>query len=127
MEADPVTPPRADVVRLLPSHVSSENPMHLVQILLPTADNDGLPFLTERFETLRSELTDRFGGVTVFAQGPAEGFWKGDDGTDRDQIVIFEVMAEEVDGGWWSALRERLEREFRQDEIVIRVQVILRL
>ena len=51
--------------------------MHLVQILLPTADNDGQPFPSDWFRDLRQDLTDRFGGVTVYAQAPAEGFWQG--------------------------------------------------
>jgi hypothetical protein len=29
-------------------------------------------------------------------------------------------MADRLDEAWWEALRQRLEREFRQDELVIR-------
>ena len=42
----------------------------------------------------------------------------------RDDIVIYEVMAESVDAAWWGALRERLERDFRQEVIVIRAQEV---
>ena len=38
-----------------------------------------------------------------------------------------EVMVEEIDGSYWQSLRERLERELSQDEIVIRAQEIRRL
>lgn len=103
---------------------SQEAAMHLVQILLPTADNNGRRFSEERFEALRRELTERFGGTTVFSQSPAEGFWHDGEGTAKDMIVIFEVMAETLDEGWWRERRARLEEEFRQEVIVVRVQDI---
>ena len=40
---------------------------------------------------------------------------------------MVEVMVEEIDGSYWQSLRERLERELFQDEIVIRAQEIRRL
>jgi hypothetical protein len=73
--------------------------MHLVQILLPVADNDGARFPGSQFAALRQELTERFGGVTVFSRSPAEGVWQGGQGTHEDDIVIFEVMAEALDDG----------------------------
>ena len=101
--------------------------MHLIQILLPTADNAGQPFPRALFADLRCELTDRFGGVTVYARGPAEGFWEGEEGQSRDDIVIMEVMAGDLDEGWWRDRRESLERDFHQDEVVIRAQEVRRL
>jgi hypothetical protein len=101
--------------------------MNLIQILLPVADNSGEPFPPHQFAGLKQELLDRFGGVTVFSQGPAEGFWQGENGTSRDQIVIFEVMTDELDEPWWRDLRARLEADFRQDEVVIRAQEMRRL
>ncbi len=98
--------------------------MHLVQLLLPTADNAGRRFPPELFDALRRELTDRFGGATVFSRSPAEGFWRDGGGTNRDEIVVFEVMCEELNEGWWRERREGLERQFRQREIVVRSQEI---
>lgn len=98
--------------------------MHLVQILLPTADNEGRRFPEERFEALRRELTERFGGATVFSQAPAEGFWHDGEGTAKDLIVIFEVMCESVDAEWWGERRKRLEEEFRQEVVVVRATEI---
>ena len=40
---------------------------------------------------------------------------------------MVEVMVEEIDGSYWQSLRERLERELSQEEIVIRVQEFRRL
>lgn len=101
--------------------------MHLIQVLLPTADNAGHPFPHSLFNTLRHDLTERFGGVTIYARGPAEGFWGGEDGPSRDDIVIFEIMTEDLDVLWWRDKRRSLEREFRQDEVVIRAQGFQRL
>ena len=50
-------------------------------------------FDADDYVELRSELADRFGGVTAYMRAPARGLWKGDTGeTTRDDIVIFEVM-----------------------------------
>ncbi len=98
--------------------------MHLVHLLLPTADNSGQPFPPELFGGLRRELTDRFGGATVFSRSPADGFWRSEEGTSHDEIVVFEVMCEVLDESWWRERRKRLEQAFRQDEIVIRIQEI---
>lgn len=99
--------------------------MHLVQILLPRFDNDGAPIPPREYAKVRHELTERFGGLTAHTQAPAEGLWKDEEGqTTRDEIVIFEVMLANVDQAWWRAYREGLERAFRQDTIVIRVQAI---
>jgi hypothetical protein len=34
--------------------------------------------------------------------------------------VIFAVMADPLDRAWWRDYRERLERRFRQEELVVR-------
>ena len=95
--------------------------MHLVQILLPLYDNDGRAFGAGEFDRVRDELTRKFGGVTAFRRAPAEGLWKDEEGAvARDRVVIFEVMAEELDRAWWASYREELERKFRQDKIVVR-------
>lgn len=98
--------------------------MHLVQILLPVADNEGRRFPPERFEALRRELTERFGGATVFSRSPAEGFWQGGEGTSQDDIVIFEAMCETLDEAWWRERRRALEQEFRQETVVVRAQAV---
>ena len=97
--------------------------MHLVQILLPVYDNEQNPQPHEEFRRVRRELTERFGGLTVYTRAPAEGMWKlNDNHTTRDDIVIFEVMASQLDGPWWRKYRHELEARFRQDVIVIRAQ-----
>jgi hypothetical protein len=95
--------------------------MYLVQILLPVYDNEGHPFEPVDYVQLRSELADRFGGVTAYTRAPARGVWKGDTGeTTRDDIVIFEVMTGQLDHVWWSGFRKELERRFRQESVIVR-------
>ena len=102
--------------------------MHVVEIFLPVKRNDGSDQPRELFGKVRGELVQRFGGLTAFTRSPAEGLWeRGEGEVDRDSIVIFEVMADELDRDWWSAYRAELERLFRQDEIVIRAAEVERL
>jgi hypothetical protein len=95
--------------------------MYLVQILLPLYDNEGHAFEALDYVQLRSELADRFGGVTAYMRAPARGVWRGDSGeTARDDIVIFEVMTAELDRPWWTGFRKHLEPRFRQDSVIVR-------
>ena len=41
----------------------------------------------------------------------------------HDEIILFEVMAETLDASWKS-YRLQLEREFRQDDIVVRASTV---
>ena len=98
--------------------------MHLVQILLPLYDNTGNAFGEELFGSVRKTLTERFGGLTAYTRAPAQGLWRDEGETRHDEIVVFEVMAKDIDAAWWRDYRSHLEREFRQDEIVIRAQAM---
>jgi hypothetical protein len=66
----------------------------------------------------------RFGGLTAFTRAPAEGIWKHQ---TRDDLVIFEIIAEAVDKPWWRAYRERLETVFRKERILIRAMACKQL
>ena len=101
--------------------------MHLIQILLPLYDNNRQALPRELFDRVAGELTERFGGLTAYTRAPAEGLWKereASESTTHDLIVIYEVMAESLDEGWWGGYRRSLERRFRQDVVVIRAQEI---
>jgi hypothetical protein len=95
---------------------------HLVQILLPTRDNDGVAFEPAVFEQIAQQLTEKFGGVTSYMRAPAQGRWKQGNETERDEIVVIEVMDSDLDRGFWSSFRVELERRFRQDAIIVRAQ-----
>ena len=95
---------------------------HLITLLLPLFDDEGRAFPPELYAQVRTELTERFGGLTAFTRAPAEGLWRDEGRTERDDIVVLEVMADDLDRAWWSAYRQELEARFRQDAIVIRGQ-----
>jgi hypothetical protein len=94
----------------------------LVTLLLPLYDNAGEPFGPEPYARVREELTKKFGGLTAFTRAPAEGVWRAEGRTRRDEVVVLEVMAAELDRTWWGSYRRELEERFRQDEIVVRAQ-----
>ena len=98
--------------------------MHLVEILLPLNDNSGRPFAAEKYAAIRQHLTERFGGLTAFTRSPAQGTTTGGGKTVHDDIVVFEVMTETLDVAWWRNYRRQLEREFRQNEIVVRASTV---
>jgi hypothetical protein len=86
--------------------------LHLVQLLLPRYDRK-----------VQQELADRFGGVTAYARAPAKGVWKPRRGkTEKDDIVVYEVMVQKLERRWWTAYRRRLEIRLRQREVVVRAQ-----
>lgn len=102
--------------------------MHLIQFFLPLYDNDRQAFPRAMFDEVRTELTERFGGVTAFLQAPVQGFWKeSSEEVVRDDLVIFEVMAEELDREWWGEYREDLKERFRQEEVLVRAVEVERL
>jgi hypothetical protein len=98
--------------------------MHLVELLLPLNDNEGRPFGPEKYTAVREHLIERFGGVTAFTRSPAQGTTTDRGKTVHDEIVVFEVMTETLDASWWGRYRRQLEREFLQDEIVVRASAV---
>ena len=101
--------------------------MHLIEILLPLVDDERKPIADDLYDRLAEQLTDKFGGVTSFTRAPAEGRWRDGGTTDHDDIVVLEVMTETIDRAWWSQLRLRLMKEFKQEDVVIRSSLIERL
>ncbi|HVL75382.1 MAG TPA: hypothetical protein VM406_05145, partial [Noviherbaspirillum sp.] len=69
----------------------------------------------------RTELIERFGGLTAYSRAPADGLWKPDGGAAvRDELVVVEIMADVLDEAWWKDYRHRLEVRFRQQSILVR-------
>ena len=44
--------------------------------------------------------------------------------TSKDEIVIYEVMAEDLDEKWWREYRRGLEKRFRQEQVIVRAQEV---
>jgi hypothetical protein len=96
---------------------------YLIQILLPLYDNEQHPFPRHFYVKVGEILTERFGGLTAYNRSPAEGLWKdGPSRTQRDEIIVYEIMAEKLNRRWWTRFRKELEALFRQESIVIRAQ-----
>ena len=101
--------------------------MHIVELFLPLRRNDGSDQPRYLFAELREELVGKFGGLTIYSRAPAEGLWEDGEQVDREPMVIFDVVAEALDRAWWAALRQRLERDFAQEEVLIRATKAERL
>jgi len=102
--------------------------MHLIELLLPRDDNSKENLPASVFDEVRIELTEKFGGVTAFLRSPAQGVWvEGGGGVTSDEIVIFEVMSEHLDRGWWSRYRAKLEKRFQQEQLIIRASQVEQL
>ncbi len=100
---------------------------YIVEVLLPLNKKDGGQLPLGLFEEIKSDLAHAFGGVTAFSRAPAEGQWRNDEAMEHDDIVVLEVMTHRLDRKMWTELRKRLERDFDQEEIVIRAHAIERL
>ena len=98
----------------------AESNSHLIQILLPLRDNQGNKFPDADFERIQKVLADQFGGLTAYGRAPAEGVWAQGGKKWRDDILVVEVMAGELDVGWWRSFRRDLEKTLRQEQLVIR-------
>ena len=98
--------------------------MHLVQILLPVYGNDGARLPQALFAAVREELVGRFGGLTAYSRAPASGLWDDGGRVEHDDIVVYEVMAPELDRSWWAGYREDLAGRFGQKELVVRAQAV---
>ena len=95
--------------------------MHLVQLLLPIHGNDKRAFPRAYFDQVREDLTQQFGGVTAFIRSPAVGLWKdNEEDITRDDVIMFEVMTDNLDQNWWNSYRQKLEKTFRQETLLVR-------
>jgi hypothetical protein len=102
--------------------------MYLIQLVLPLHDNHQQAFPIAYFNKVREDLTNRFGGVTAFVRSPAVGLWKENPAEmNRDEVVMFEVLTEQLDKDWWAGYRKQLQDRFRQEEILIWASGITKL
>ncbi|RRW43738.1 hypothetical protein EGJ52_14095 [Pseudomonas luteola] len=99
--------------------------MYLIQLLLPLYDNDGHDLPKALFGEVRNELVEKFGGLTAFSQAPVKGLWQEDEShTIQDELIIYEVMTDALEQGWWQQYRASLETRFRQEAVVVRAHTI---
>jgi hypothetical protein len=102
------------------SSTSSPPSRYLVQTYLPLFDNAGDRLPRALHDRTLDVLTERFGGATAYTQAPAAGLWANEGEVVEDRIILVEVMADTLDREWWAAFRQQLERDYRQDVVMIR-------
>jgi hypothetical protein len=95
--------------------------MVLIQLLLPTNSphdvGDGPTALTKT----REDLAARFSGLTAYTRAPAVGLWTSPEGhSEKDDVVMVEVVADRFDREWWGAFVETLRERFEQEAIHVR-------
>ena len=95
--------------------------MHLVQLFLPQADDTGSPLPATLFSRVRTDLVERFGGLTTYSRAPAKGIWlDSDDEALQDDVVVYEVVVGTLDRAWWSKYVVDLETAFAQQRLHVR-------
>ena len=93
----------------------------LLQMILPLYNNDGQRFAPGALKQVRTELKEKFGGLTAYTRAPAEGTWEDGQGrTRRDDVVIVEVMTNTLEREWWRNYATKLASRFEQEELVVR-------
>jgi K+-sensing histidine kinase KdpD len=97
--------------------------MFLFQILVPVDQRHRHQSKLSLYQ-IKHELTQQFGGVTVYAQSLAEGLWEDARRIAMDRIAIIEVMSKTRKLRWWRHYKGKLEARLEQKEIVIRYSTI---
>jgi hypothetical protein len=95
--------------------------MVLIQLLLPVNTTRGQDAARQAFAVTRTELTDRFGGLTAYLRAPAVGVWTSPDGDrEQDDVVMVEIVTDGFDRAWWRDYAGTLARRFDQEAIHVR-------
>lgn len=98
----------------------------MIQLYLPLYDPEGRAFPPSDYDGIKKELTEKFGGLTMYTRSPAIGLWKENaEKIVKDDILIYEVIAPELEQDFWPAYKEKLKKKFKQDEILIRCASII--
>jgi inorganic pyrophosphatase len=100
----------------------------LVQLFIPLNGRDGQRFPERWYQVLKDELTQRFGGVTVYPRSPATGLWRTEgEQAERDDLLVYEVLTGLVQQAYWHGLKNRLEKQFDQQELLVVMSQIHKL
>ena len=101
--------------------------MYLLQLFLPLSNNSGDRFVPQMFTEVRDELVSRFGGITTYTRAPVRGLWQTEGHVVPDDLVIYEIVVDRLEVGWWREYKRKLEWRFEQDSLVVRAQRIVLL
>ncbi|RDC55742.1 inorganic diphosphatase [Pedobacter chinensis] len=89
----------------------------LIQLFLPFPKSSAAEKKLSQLETV---LTKKFGGISIFNQTPVSGKWRKNGKTEQDELIVFEVMAATFELNYWKTLKTKLEKDFHQQEILLR-------
>jgi hypothetical protein len=94
--------------------------MREYELYVPLHYNDGRDVEPEKLTALKRRLVEEFGGLTHFPQ-QNEGLWKVGAFTFRDHIVIYRVLAGEVEKAqkFFARLQDDLKRDWAQNDVLI--------
>ncbi|PPC93524.1 MAG: hypothetical protein CTY33_07605 [Methylotenera sp.] len=103
--------------------------MHIVNIYLPQVNNAGIAFNEAIYLRIRTELIQKFGGLTQYDQVPAIGYWKenADKPISKDLVIHYEVICNRLTKKYWADFRLQMEKTFEQTQILIVAHPILAL
>jgi hypothetical protein len=103
--------------------------MHIVNIYLPQVNNAGIAFNEAIYLSIRTELIQKFGGLTQYDQVPAIGYWKenADKPISKDLVIHYEVICNRLTKKYWEDFRLRMEKIFQQTQILIVAHPIVAL
>lgn len=89
----------------------------LVQLFLPLLESN---LFTRTLQKLQKSLTEKFGGLSLYARQPIKGIWKDGNHTEYDKLIIIEVMTPHFSVPFWKEIKLNLEKTLNQKEIIIR-------
>jgi len=89
----------------------------LIQLFLPLISGQKFSRLLDKY---RKMLTDKFGGISIYAQSPVDGFWKENNRHEKDELLVIEIMAGNFEDAFWKKLKSELENAMKEKEILIR-------
>ncbi|RZJ19793.1 MAG: inorganic diphosphatase [Acinetobacter sp.] len=90
-----------------------------LELMAPETDEEGNKFPEKYFRDLEKELTKQFGGLTVYQRTPVQGMWQDQSASTEQSMFIYELLLPKIDIAYWQNLKEKLEKNFAQKEILI--------
>ncbi len=93
----------------------------LIQLFLPTTSENGKAFPGTYFHAVKQKLGKKFDSLSVYLKSPLIGNIKNDEPTlAKDTVLVYEVISDTVETDYWSQYQQFLQKQFKQDYIVIR-------
>jgi len=93
----------------------------LIQLFLPTTTENGKAFPGTYFHAVKQKLGKKFDSLSVYLKSPLIGSLKNDEPIlAKDTLLVYEVISDIVETDYWSQYQQFLQKQFKQDYILIR-------